>query len=823
MSWDGLLTDDGNRIRSHSLVFKTANGVDRSGVFGTRDVQLGDRVRVTYGATTVDTKVSGIVADEDEAVTGAVTADGGNQAPIGSASATVTESIASSHFVPTADASSYDGIADGDVTEVYTVKITATDGEVADTVVSITSASGHDDVPTLLIADSGVAMPLGTRGATFTLTSDPSLASSSSSSNSSSSSESSSSGSMSSSSSSDMSMSESSSSESSNIDRRLVVGDYWVVEVEQAYSLPSPASGGTYMGIQDTTYLLEITQGGTVGTDIIKFRPSTTDGYDGGSEVSVTAAGAYTVGNYGVTITFHSGEQYVKGDVYLIVAEAQGKGACKTLVLADKLTGVTTTTPLAVTLGLEDTFELDDAEWTASASSITVAAGATHNASYLGVDQSFDILSGDLYMEYREALIANVNLVSSLSSTTDVEDVLGPVTPENPLAMMVTAALMGAAGTEVYYIATAGNDPEDYSAALDKLTEVGESYSLVPYNTSREVADLVEAHVEEMSSPTNSLFRILWRGLDIERLSALYDEADDGTALLATLNGTQLLSSNSAFITNGVEPGDLVRINYHQDGVGNVVYDTYTVDEVVAEDEIKLLSGPSSPLTPARKMEVWRNATLDQYADDISAEAIHHDNRRVTCVWSEPIGMLGHDDVSLAYLAALEAGMRSAGAPHQPMSLMTVPYITMDVQTNFGSGQLNHMAGNGVWLVVQDVDGTIYNRHQVTTDPSDVFKREQSVTTNLDHIARDYKAAVSDLYGKGNVSEEMLRLIEGRVDSTTSAIMSRTYSDIIGPQMDSIEITRLEVDPVLRDQVWVEMDIVLPVPMNHLVLKFRLI
>jgi hypothetical protein len=64
---DGLLVDGENQIRFPSLVFKTANGYDRSAQFGSRDVRIGDAIRVTFGSTTIDSIISGLIADTDDA------------------------------------------------------------------------------------------------------------------------------------------------------------------------------------------------------------------------------------------------------------------------------------------------------------------------------------------------------------------------------------------------------------------------------------------------------------------------------------------------------------------------------------------------------------------------------------------------------------------------------------------------------------------------------------------------------------------------------------------------------------------------------------
>ena len=799
-NWDGLLEDDKNKVRSSSLIFATGNGYTRSSVYGTRDVAIGDYVEVAWAGNSVTTRIAGLEADQDPSSISAALAAPENHPDIPASSVVVTQNIASSLFTVTAAVASYDGLASGDLTEVYTLEVIATNGRVDGTTVRVVSASGRDDVSSLMLAGSGVSNPCGTRGATFTVTdaAPPPSNSSSSSWN---------------------SVSESSSSEGDD----LVVGDHWTIEVKQQYTAPAPTSGGIYNGSRNTTYLVKVIQGGIIGTTPVKFQTTTTNGYDSGAPVTINAAGSFAAGNYGVTMTVTAGESYATGDYFIIDVRAAAAGAIRTLILADNLIGATQATPLSVTLGLVDTVLLGETMWQATENEILVSAGATVVGTYLGTQQTFPILSADMFIEYRELLINNTYNLSFLSSQAEVEDALGPITPWNPLALMTYAALAGSNGTAVYYIGVPSDDVDGYMNALEKLTEASEPYSIVPYNVSREVGQVVQAHVNEMSGPDIALFRIMWRGLDIDRLYSVYTELDDGNELLVTINGTTVNAANGQFIAKEVKAGDYLRVNYRQDGQGNIVYDTYIVDHVVTENELELVSGPATPITVAVKAEVWRLGSLTEYATLISEEAAAHADRRVTAVWSEELTMFGFEDLSRAYLCALLAGMRSSGAPHQPMSLAEVPYVTLTVKHNFSRAQLNLMGGNGVWLVVRDTNGTTFVRHQLTTDPSDVFTREQSVTTNADQICRDYKIAVSDLYGRGNVSDPMLRLIEGRIDNTTTSILSRVYPDIIGPQLHDIEITRLEIDPALRDQVWVEADLVLPVPMNHLVLKFRLV
>ena len=815
----GLNVNGGNKVRSSSLVFRTENGYTRSSVYGTRDVELADYVKVSWGGSSKETIVAGFEADIAVATRGSATAASTNAAAK-TVGATVTQHIASSDFTVTASAAAYNGLADGYPEETYTATVISTDGTVEGTTVRIVSASGTDNVSSLALTASGVANLCGTRGATFTVTDAKAL-------NSSSSSHSTDSGSDSHSSSMSTASSLSSqglNSSSSSGDIRIQVGDYWTVDYKMTYVKPTPVAGGTYTGSTDTTYLVKITSGGTVGTDTITFSVSTADGSDGSyTDVPVTGAGTYSAGNYGVTFAVTAAAQYVTGDIWSILVTAEAEGPIRTLILADMLTGATTSDTLTVILGLTDTIELDKEEWTASATQIVVGAGAEYLGTYLGVTQTFDILAGDSYIDYRELLIDSTTEVGILSALSDVVDTLGPVHPDNPLALMVYAALNESDGTPVYYIGVASDDANGYSDACEKLTEVSEVYGLVPYNTSNTVGDVVHAHVTDMAAPDVAMFRKCWIGIDTARTAAYYTATGAGAILAAKVSGTTLTSTNATFITNNVRAGDSIHINYHPDGRGGITYDTYTVVTVDTEVQLTITPTVSSPIPVAVKMEVWRTATASEYAVNISAVAQHYSDRRVNAVWSDDITFNGMD-VTKAILAAGLAGLRSGVAPHQPLTNVNVSGSWLITNTvNFGSSKLNVMAGNGVWLVVKDIAENVFTRHQLTTDMTELKTQEDTITSNLDHICRDYKTGVSDLYGRGNVSTQMIELIRSRVYSISDRIMARNYSDVIGPQLQDMTIISLAADPVAKDHVNLELEPTLPYPMNNLTVKFRII
>jgi hypothetical protein len=67
---------------------------------------------------------------------------------------------------------------------------------------------------------------------------------------------------------------------------------------------------------------------------------------------------------------------------------------------------------------------------------------------------------------------------------------------------------------------------------------------------------------------------------------------------------------NALFQTNGVTPGDVVRVLFTVDAFGEESYTELTVREVLDENTLRLESGPAEPIHSPRRIEVWRRGTL---------------------------------------------------------------------------------------------------------------------------------------------------------------------------------------------------------------------
>jgi hypothetical protein len=777
-------TADGqNKITAPSLVVRTANGFDRTAVvFGTRDVAIGDRVTVSWSggsSGSVSTRVAGFEADAVNQIDTA-TAASSNQTTVPAIAPAVDSQAIDEADLTVAAGGTYDGLAAGVVSDTYTVVVTKAGGTgVAE--VSISSDSGTDDVANKVVAYASTE--IGTRGLTCELT-------------------------------------------DAGIGSELVVGDTWVISAQQAFTAPVPVSGGSYSGPADSRYIVKIVTGGVIGTDNVVYNVSTTNGIDVQGNTIISAAGAVLVGNYGVTLTVANGNQYAGGDAWYIDVLESDEGAVRTLLLANKLVDGSAEAAvgdtLAVSLSLVEDNVLPKVYFSTTATSVTVLPAAKCETTATGSTTMLDLLSGDLCVEYRELLVGNTTSVNALTRASSVLTTLGPATTSNPLAKGVYSALLNSNGVPVYYIGVASDDLTGYAAALDVLSTNMEVYSLVPLNKTTAVRDLVEAHVTEQSSAENNNWRIMWANSNVSQDTPVYTKTTLGDDLEATVtdpdggtNYVKVTCADGLFVTNGVQPGDVLRINYRP-YAGETIYDTAIIDTVDTETELTLLSAMAEEFPVAVKIEVHRTLNLTQYATAIGQDAGAIKNRRVYYVWPDTISD-GTETVSGIYLCSGLAGLRSGVAPHAPLTNVSISGFYSPSRTKmFNATQLNIMAGSGVWIVTQDLSGTVYTRHQVSTDNTDVNMREQTVTTNLDSIARQYREGYSDLIGRGNVSEEMLSIIQTRAHAIASSIKGLSYPAYLGPQMQDYEITQLAIDPVLRDRIRLTIQPVLPYPLNNL-------
>lgn len=774
----------GNRIEATTLVLESKNGYSRSAVFGNRDVAVGDLVKVAWDAVEINTMVTA-VEGEVGSVVGSATADANNQPTVASAVGPVVQNQSFTDTDLSAAASgTYKGAKNGYVEETYTILVTQA-GVSGVAKASVISASGTDDVSEIIL-NTTAAMDIGNRGAKATITDAATGA-------------------------------------------VFAVGDSFQVYAKQKYTpLPTLVSGGTYTGTKTTKYIVQITEGGVLGTDTPKFKVSTTNGYDIQAETAMTA-GSMTIGNYGVTITFNDGDEFVKDDAWTAEATPSEERAMRTLVLATELTdGVNPATDadtLSVDLMLEDTVEIRSNDFSTDDTNLTLDANASVEDDYGDTGNDLPIVSGDIYIDYREALGGAVEF-GSLSSSSRVADVLGPVEPENPLAYGMFKALENSNGVPVYYVSTTSDDLAGYTSALNRISTEDIIWSLVPMTKEADVIALVKAFVLEQSSPVNNNWKKGWFNSNAKQVESFYAE-EGGSAIEATITddagGSNYVNVDSAtadFTGAGVAKGDLLRYNYRPEN-NTTVWDTAEILSVGPGNGELTLKNSAIDMPIAANVEVWRTSSLTDFADTIAAESTALGDRRINNIWPDTIPNESGVEVEGYFLCAALAAYRSAAAPHQPLTRAQISgFGSPDRTTMFSREQLNRIASGGTWIVMSDISGAVYTRHQLTTDMTNEETREDSITSNLDSISRVYRDGFDDVVGKSNVTPDMLELLQGRVFTSFKYLHNLPYPRTLGPQMIGYDLLELAIDPVLRSKVRIRIKPELPLPLNYLDIFF---
>lgn len=835
-----------NRVRSATIGFKTNGAYLRGSQLYDRDVAVGDvaKVRGLDGdgdPVTLWTYVKALVGDVVDAEVGDATYDSSN--PVNppssqSPSSAVTQVAGAANCVSvTADHTNYDGLPSGKITETYDILVTegSVNGDYTVARVRVISGSGTDDVLSVTPSAKGEDTDIGTRGLVVVF---DEL---------------------------DTSGCSEDAEEAGVSADDLIVGQRFRVTVNDSFAPATAASGGTFDSANNTTYIVEVTKGGTWAQEP-QVSVSTTNGIDISGPTDVTAsAAAVDVGTLGVTIAF-TGAGLRKGDRYYVECVGTQEGPMRTIVLGHNLsTDIAADSEVDLTLFIRKPLLQVPANrtgfapltnWTTSETEITVAEGIiAYDDTWTddGVPMSMEVSGeesrqyGKLYVEYRAWLADLCSEVNGVSDVSGLDDAIsGPLSPDNPLKWGVYRALTNSNGTEVKFASVC--DPtelESWVNVLELIVGRDDVYGLVPLTRWDQALDLFVAHANAMSSAEQGLWRVVWANLTgvpeipvVHAGSTVPNHVDptttDGEVALAVIeddaetSGTQYTivrctTVNADFITNEVRPGDIFRCQYVGDGFGNYSYSEYVVDEVQAEDQLRLLTGPGGPITVASKFEVWRNLSATEEAAEIARQAGARGNRRVEAVWPDRVED-GGDVFEGYHLCATLAGLASGIVPHQGMTNLEITgYTNMNRTTQkFNRTQLDAMAHAGVWIVTQDpVAGDIYTRHAVTTaDYDDLNKREEMITRNVDSISFRFKDHFKPYIGVTNVTPSTIAVL-GLEAKSLIKVLSATSLPNLGAQLIDGELLSVQQNLTLKDNVTMTVSLVVPYALN--VLSIRLV
>ena len=809
-----------NRIRDAGTSFKTNTSTyPRAAALVDRDVAVGDHVfvRGSVGGTAYEltTSVRGFVGDTVASSTAAASSDAGNKA--NQSYSTNVDNLGLKNAVTVeANGTAYSGVESGDIDETYTIEVisSSVDSDLTTALIRVTSASGRDNVASIAPSTAGSATEIGTRGlyATFDINDTNST---------------------------------SSIAEANDISENdMVVGQKWRIRVKQAFTAPSSTSGGTYTGTKNTTYIVEVTKGGLYAASP-EITVTTTTGYDVSGPTSVTSSGsAVSVGNYGSTVSFNQ-TKLCKGDKYYITVTASKEGAMKTLVLADDLPeGLIPATDLDLKLSIRKNLviaknleaDAPNLGYTTTDTEITVNSGILlHEDTWTdsGVKQALPLKGGTLFVEYRAWLPDYVNTIDSITDPADLSSMLGQASPDNPLYWGVYLALQNANGQPVFFSAVAEpNVSDSWIDVLEVLDGQEQIYNLVPLTTDAVVQGAWKAHVLAQSAPEVANFRAAIFGLEVPNEKAILDGSlsSDGNTIVAklsddpTTSGTQYTllyvpANNAKFVTKGVRAGDKVRFLYSTDGFGVESYSEFVIDEVLSEGSLRLATGHTSAITVAQRAEIWRTLNKADRVTEVREQVAKHKNRRIVVIANPTVGYAGFTFPGY-FAAAAVAGLRSGVLPQQGLTNVSVSGVDDigSVISSLNGSQLNLIAEAGGWIIAKNNLGQIFNRHAITSDPTDLNTREEMVRVNVDSISFQYKEVYLPYIGQVNVTPDTITVLNSLFDTVT--LVLKTNGTVrSGPQLIEADLVQIRQHALFKDRVVIEANLTVPYPLNNIDLK----
>jgi hypothetical protein len=617
-------------------------------------------------------------------------------------------------------------------------------------------------------------------------------------------------------------------------------------------------AGSLSASAPDTTYVLTCIQGGafsstnSLAANQPKFRVSTINGADLVSTVTFDGTGAQSglaIGSYGLALTWSApgagkAKGFVKGDYFTVKINGASVTFLNQLVFADPAPAITAT---AVRLSKRDSVQIPKYWANFTTPNWAIVNGSDSDLRRLRIDNLITVrhpaigsglvdayvTAGKFYLEYR-AFQALPREVGSVQSLSDITTQLGTIDPDNPLAYGVYKAWSNANGATVHYIGTISqelNGNRGFADALALAQGNRNCYGLVPLTTSSEIWSAFAGHAKDESDPTVGRFRIVWFAPELEQHFKSLDKDIFGADIygVSSLHGsgkyeldakTVLGAVSSANFTQTVQPGDFVRTSFGTNVNGNATYVEYKIAAVL-DNSTLLLNTTTNPLlvSGADRIEIYRNLTSSALATKYVQVAGGFSSERVYAVVPDRgINGLRVDGVPVRnwYVACAFAGLRSGSVPQQPLS--NVELVGFDGLTTvdqlFDEPDLDILRDGGVWVVRKAEDGRIYSERQLSTSTLDIYRKEQSVTTNVDSIAFALADGLRNLVGRVNITEGTRGLVEATIRQILGQFTATNGAVTTGPQLLSYTVVSVTVPATAKDTLVVKVQIEVPLPMN---------
>ena len=416
------------------------------------------------------------------------------------------------------------------------------------------------------------------------------------------------------------------------------------------------------------------------------------------------------------------------------------------------------------------------------------------------------------------------DLSGSLIEITNVDDqigTLGAANERNPLALGVQLALANTTG-RIMCVAVPTNNLAGYQSALS-LIESQRVYAIVPLTQDSATLAAVAQHVQQMSTPVNASWRVALVNSAIPTVNYIgsYNpslvNANSGSNTVTNVSSTFYLnSSNSTFITDGVVPGDVIKVTSH--GAAGQTITSMNVLTVVSNQQLVV----DCPITlTAVNFYVQRNLSKSQQAAAVAAMSNSFASSRVAHIQPDLVGVIVNGVTMYLpgyFLAAAISGLVSGLPAQQSLTNVGVAGISDLAHSNryFTRAQMDTMAAAGTWLLIQEAAGTIpYSRHSLTTDMTVLQYREIQQVKNIDYVSYFFHDILKGFPGRYNITTDTLQILRTTLIAGAHLLQGKKLPKIGAPLID-YTIKTLKQDDVNKDQIVVEMPVTIPTVANYI-------
>lgn len=431
------------------------------------------------------------------------------------------------------------------------------------------------------------------------------------------------------------------------------------------------------------------------------------------------------------------------------------------------------------------------------------------------------VVSGEVHFAYRALRTDLSGAIQVLTTTGDIEGILGDTSDQNPLGL-ASVICMANTTTQINVIAVPSDDLIGYETALE-LAEGHRLYALVPLTQEVDILSTFQAHVDQMSTPQEAAWRIalvntaIPTSQNIGPYSSGFVNANGGNNTITVINGNYVLTaSNATFMSDGVVPGDSVIVTAATGTPTQV--GSLQVQQVLNNQQVVVAATGTAT---AVSYYVGRTLSKAQKATAVAAASTTFTDKRVIHVQPDTVGITVDGVVKYLpgyYLCAALGGMVAGFPVQQGFTNVGVAGVADLKFSNFyfTRAQMNTMAAAGTLLFVQETQGSIpFVRHELTTDMSVLEFRELLVVKNWDWLSYLYADQLKSFIGKWNVTPDSLNTLRQTIISVSELVKGQKLPKIGAPLL-SYKIASLAQDPNNKDQVIINLNISVVYPLNYI-------